>query len=336
MSNPATSQILIALAGNPNTGKTSLFNRLTKSDQRVGNYPGITVDRHSGHFVLPEAGTVEALDIPGNYSLSARSVEEQIAIGALSGLPPYPAPDVVVLVVDATQLSRNLYLALQVIELGQPAVVALNMVDMLDGGGREVDVRALEHALGVPVVATNARAGSGLEELKVAIDGVLAKPSTGTPGARWAHEDPLLQADLQAVHKALPDTWKDGRPQREEAFAAWALLSLGDDDELRRVPEDLRAAVAHRRRLAAGSGRDIDEQLISSRYEWIDKHVAASTRKASRASAFSERVDSFLLHPVTGFAALILIMGFLFQTLFPWSGPVVWTGGRPAWIRARI
>ena len=328
MSNPATSPILIALAGNPNTGKTSLFNRLTKSDQRVGNYPGITVDRHSGHVVLPKAGTVEVLDIPGNYSLSARSAEEQIAIGALSGLPPYPAPDVVVLVVDATQLSRNLYLALQVIELGQPAVVALNMVDMLDGGGREVDVRALEHALGVPVVATNARAGSGLEELKVAIDGVLAQPATGTPGARWAHEDPLLQADLQAIHKALPETWKDGRPQREEAFAAWALLSLGDDDELQRVPEDLRTAVAHRRRLAAGSGRDIDEQLISSRYEWIDKHVAASTRKASRASVLSERMDAFLLHPVTGFAALILIMGFLFQTLFTWSGPLIdWVDG---------
>ena len=329
MSNLNEKPSLIALAGNPNTGKTSLFNRLTDTHQRVGNYPGITVDRHSGNFELPKAGKIEVLDIPGNYSLSARSAEEQIAIGALSGLPPYPTPDVVVLVVDATQLARNLYLALQVIELEQPAVVALNMVDMLDGEGRAVSPRALEQVLGVPVIATNAREGDGLEELKAALDRVLAQPKTGTPGARWAHEDPLLQADLQAVHQALPASWRDGRAHREEALAAWALLSLGDDDELQHVPDELREAVAHRRRLAAGSGRDIDEQLIAARYEWIDRHVAAATRIPSRASAWSERVDALLLHPVVGFAALILIMGFLFQTLFTWSGPLIdWIDGR--------
>ncbi|MDE0913653.1 MAG: ferrous iron transport protein B [Planctomycetota bacterium] len=337
MSNPNEGLSLIALAGNPNTGKTSLFNRLTDTHERVGNYPGITVDRHTGHFELPEAGMVEVLDIPGNYSLSARSAEEQIAIGALSGLPPYPVPDVVVLVVDATQLTRNLYLALQVIELEQPAVVALNMVDMLDGEGREVDPQALEKALGVPVIATNARDGKGLDQLKAAIDRILAQPKKGTPGARWAHEDPLLQADLQAIHRALPESWKDGRTDREGALAAWALLSLGDDDELQRVPDELRAAVAHRRRLAAGSGRDIDEQLIAARYEWIDRHVAAATRNPTRASAWSERADAFLLHPVVGFAALILIMGFLFQTLFTWSEPLInWIdggfGSASAWI----
>ena len=337
MSNLNEGPSLIALAGNPNTGKTSLFNSLTDDHQRVGNYPGITVDRHSGHFELPKAGEVEVLDIPGNYSLSARSAEEQIAIGALSGLPPYLAPDVVVLVVDASQLARNLYLALQVIELEQPAVVALNMVDMLDGEGREVSPHALEQALGVPVVAINAREGDGLEDLKAALDRVLAQPKKGTPGARWAHDDPLLQADLQAVQRSLPEPWKDGRPHREEALAAWALLSLGDDDELQRVPDDLRAAVAHRRRLAAGSGRDIDEQLISARYEWIDKHVAAATRHPNRSSAWSERADALLLHPVVGFAALIFIMGFLFQTLFSWSGPLIdWIdsgfGGVSAWI----
>ena len=328
MSESTSRLSLVALAGNPNTGKTSLFNQLTGSDQRVGNYPGITVDRHSGQVVLPKAGKVEVLDIPGNYSLSARSAEEQIAIGALAGLGPHTAPDLVVLVVDASQLSRNLYLVLQVIELEQPAVVALNMVDMLDGDGRKVNARALEQALGVPVVPTNARAGTGVSELKGAIDRVLASPAKGTPGARWAHEDPLLQADLQAVVQALPDTWKDGRAPRELAFAAWALLSLDEDDELRGVPDSLREAVAHRRRLAAGSGRDVDLELIASRYEWIDRHVAAAMRKPSSASAWSERVDGFLLHPMAGFAALILIMGFLFQTLFTWSEPLInWIDG---------
>ena len=125
---------LIAVAGNPNTGKTTLFNRLTGASLKVANYPGITVDRFVGRTRLPAAGEVRLVDVPGTYSLSARSSEEQIAIASICGMGANERPDLVLLVVDATQLTRNLYLALQVIETDVPVVVALNMVDMLPGG----------------------------------------------------------------------------------------------------------------------------------------------------------------------------------------------------------
>ncbi len=153
---------LVAIAGNPNTGKTSVFNRLTGGNARVGNYPGVTVDRVSGTVRL-EDRSVSLLDVPGAYSISARTAEEQIAIDALLGLQGQPAVDSVVVCVDASQLQRNLYLLLQLQELGLPLLVALTMVDELD------DVAALPEqvsdALGCPVVAVNGRTGEGLSEL---------------------------------------------------------------------------------------------------------------------------------------------------------------------------
>ncbi|MDE0897115.1 MAG: 50S ribosome-binding GTPase, partial [Planctomycetota bacterium] len=132
---------LIALAGNPNTGKTTLFNQLTGSTGKVGNYPGITVDRHIGKVELPKRGTARLMDVPGTYSLAARSEEERVAIEVIAGLSENPndRPDAVLVVVDATQLNRNLYLVLQVLELDIPTVVALTMVDVLESKGERVD-----------------------------------------------------------------------------------------------------------------------------------------------------------------------------------------------------
>lgn len=149
----------VAIAGNPNTGKTTLFNRLTGLSAKVGNYPGVTVESESGEVKLARSGTITLVDVPGTYSLTARSAEEQIAIQAICGLHPLERPDAVVLVVDATQLTRNLYLALQVIETDIPLVVALNMVDMLGELGVQIDAAALERELGVRVVAVSAQHG---------------------------------------------------------------------------------------------------------------------------------------------------------------------------------
>ena len=163
----------VALAGNPNTGKSTLFNQLTGQGAKVGNYPGVTVDRHFGSMRLPGAGQVELLDVPGTYSLSARSEEEQLAIRAVAGMHPLERPDVVLIVVDATQLVRNLYLTLQILELGIPAVVALNMSDLVAKAGHEIDREALERELGVPVVFIVASKRTGLDDLHRALDDVL-------------------------------------------------------------------------------------------------------------------------------------------------------------------
>ena len=161
---PIPGDIVVAIAGNPNTGKSSIFNSLTGSSQHVGNWPGKTVSRAYGSF---EHGStaVQIVDLPGTYSLNASSPEEQIARDYLiSG-----QPDVVAIVVDASNLERNLYLAVQILEIGVPALVVLNMVDVVESQGTNVDVNALSEHLGVTVVPTVARKRQGLDGLKDAL-----------------------------------------------------------------------------------------------------------------------------------------------------------------------
>ena len=153
---------LVTVCGNANTGKTSIFNRLTGRNQKVANYPGVTVEKVEAQIELDAKHTAVVCDVPGTCSLSARSAEEQLAILAIAGIPPLEPPDLAVVVVDATQLSRNLYLVLQIIEVGAPAIVALNMVDLLEREGLEIDVAAMERELGIPVVPLCGLTGAGI------------------------------------------------------------------------------------------------------------------------------------------------------------------------------
>ena len=160
----------IALAGNPNSGKTTLFNVLTGSSQHVGNWPGKTVEKRSGRFSSHDT-TFEVVDLPGTYSLAAVSPEESLARDYLLE----QTPDVVVLVVDAANPERNLYLTVQVLELGIPAVVALNMADLAEARGLRIDHELLEKRLGVPVIRTIARRRKGIEDLTGALVAVAAE-----------------------------------------------------------------------------------------------------------------------------------------------------------------
>ncbi len=319
-----TASPLLAIAGNPNVGKTSIFNRLTGQDLKVTNYPGVTVERQEGRMKLAGAGVVSVLDIPGTYSLSGRSAEEQIAIQAIAGIGEYSPPDLILLVVDATQLSRNLYLVLQVLELGVPAVAALTMVDSLGRRQQRVDVVALEEILGIPVVPVVGHKGTGIDDLRAAIDRVIADPSVGTPGWRWRPEHPMLLEDIDQVAARIPSTWCNGSQERRWALGLWALLSLEDDDELQNVSADLRAAVTVRRQLAEEQGREIEAEVIRGRYEWIDSEAArAVISTAERTVSRTERIDSVLLHPALGFVIFLVTMGLIFQSLFSWADPAI-------------
>src|SRR6266576_2026540 len=148
-----TGTLTVALAGNPNSGKTTIFNALTGLRQKVANYPGVTVEKKTGRCKLEDGRWVNVIDLPGTYSLISRSPDEQVAMEVLRGLrKDTPAPDVVVVVVDASNLQRNLYLVSQLIELGKPLVVALNMIDVAERRGINVSASALSKDLGVPVV----------------------------------------------------------------------------------------------------------------------------------------------------------------------------------------
>lgn len=316
-SSTASKPRVVALAGNPNAGKTTLFNALTGARARTGNYPGITVDRRSGPWRVGELET-ELVDVPGTYSLTSRSPEEQVAVDVL--LPQGGAgPDAVVVVLDATTLGRHLYLAMQIVDAGCPTVLALNMMDEARAGGVEIDLDALNAALGVPVVPIVALKGEGLDALADAVEATLSEAVERSPEAVPAELEPAV-ASVEAV---LRDAYPDASPASVRARALWALLSLGED-ELADVPADLRRAVEEARRDALSDDLDPDLLIISSRYERIDGWMEHAVRASDRASRpWSERLDSVLTHPVLGGLAFAVVMFLLFEALFAWSDPLI-------------
>ena len=174
--NPAPPYVI--LTGNPNCGKTTLFNALTGLRAKVGNYAGVTVERKEGRLLgAPAGANIRVLDLPGTYSLSPNSLDEQISRDVLlNRLPELPPPGLIVVVVDASNLQRNLYYATQVIELGHPTLIALNMVDVAENNGQHIDEAKLAEALGVPVLPIVASTGRGVPELRAKIITTASEP----------------------------------------------------------------------------------------------------------------------------------------------------------------
>jgi ferrous iron transport protein B len=312
---------LIAIAGNPNTGKTTLFNQLTGSTGKVGNYPGITVDRHVGAIELPGAGTCRAMDVPGTYSLAARSEEERVAIEVIAGLSKKTAdrPDVILIVVDATQLNRNLYLVLQVLELDIPAVVALTMVDVLEAKDEHIDQAVLSKELGIAVVEVTAGTGRGLDELRSALQTALDGPS---PTPRWLPPADVAEM-LAPVSNALPAEW-NAKGARSTALSLWALLSIDETDEHIGIPDELRRAVDECRATSASLGREIEQEVIAGRYSWIDaRSNSFHPSGEGRVHQSTDKLDGLLLHPIAGFVVFLATMTVVFQALFSWSDPMI-------------
>ena len=322
------SRPLVVVVGNPNVGKTTLFNRLTGQNARVGNYPGITVERRVGTLRSSAGDVIELVDVPGAYSLSARSVEEQIAINSVLGFGSEPKPRLAVVVVDAGQLIRNLYLVLQLLELSVPVVIALNMIDEVTDN--PPDPAALSALLGVPCVSTDARHGKGMKALAEVIFEALAGPPRGRVDLRYPE---ALRRDADRVADALPKEWR-GSVERDRALAMWALTSIEPDDELTDMPEELRDRCLEVQQ-AAGD-RDLDREVIASRYAFLDAHadrLYGRTDRHPKKRASSDRVDKVLLHPVWGFAFFILLMLVLFQALFSWADPAIgWIEGGFEWL----
>lgn len=310
----------VLVVGNPNVGKTTLFNHLTRENARVGNYPGVTVERRSGRLVddarSQDGPAVEVVDVPGSYSLSARSVEEQIAIAAVLGLGENPKPDLAIVVVDAGQLVRNLYLVVQLIELRVPCVIALNMVDEVSHNPPVPE--AITALFGVPCVATNGRLGKGIPELVSTVRRCLEHPPLGSVEIRYPG---ALRADVDRVAEALPPSLR-GSVERDRALARWALNSIDEEDELVAVAPDLRERVLEVRREA--KDRDLDCEIIASRYAFLDERASSLFVRGTEARPsrpLSDRLDRILIHPVYGFAAFLLVMTILFQALFTWAEP---------------
>jgi ferrous iron transport protein B len=310
----------IVVVGNPNVGKTSLFNRLTGERARIGNYPGITVERREAKLELAPGRSVRVIDVPGAYSLAARSADEQIAVDSSLGLHGEEQPALALLVLDAGQLGRNLYLALQLLEAGVRVVFALNMIDEV--AGNPPSPARLARWLNVPCVATNARRGTGVDELKAALARALAEPPP--PPLKLDYPERLEQA-LARIAERLPSEWR-GSAARERALALWSLSSLEADDELRAIDATFRRGVLETRAELEDAGVDIDLEIARTRYAFVDAGVPQLFERSDLhppKPKISERIDRVLLHPVIGFAVFFGVMLLLFQALFSWSDPLI-------------
>jgi ferrous iron transport protein B len=321
----------VAVIGNPNTGKTTLFNALTGLSQKVGNYPGVTVERKRGRLALP-GGNVELVDLPGTYSLAARSLDEMIAVDVLlghhAGEPPV---DAVVAVVDAANLERNLFLISQLLEIGTPLVVGLNMMDGAARRGIAIDHRELALRLGVPVVPLRADRGEGLDALRETVDRVLAAPAA--PRApRIAYP-----AGLATALDRLTESVRFG-PNRQGPVRAELLRALVDSGgpAEQRLTKSLgdsgAAAIADARGVASVDGPLVGIES-ASRYAWAREMLSgAIVHPEVRRRTATERIDAVLTHRVLGVIVLILALTFVFQALYAGAAPFVagidWLFGR--------
>jgi ferrous iron transport protein B len=311
---------VILVAGNPNSGKSTLFNALTGAHVKVSNYPGVTVTRTTAVVQIPGFGPADLVDLPGTYSLSARSRDEQVAVDAVLGRVGR-RPDAVLIVVDATALARNLYFVTEVLETGAHVIVALNMVDEARESGIEIDLQRLAIRIGAPVVPIVARSGENLSGLLAALATALGAPRRLAPAvalpdaARYDVDEltTIVEREMHADHATA------------RAWATWVLLSVDDHapDDLAGIPPGVRAAARRITRESAEKGRNIDLEIIGARYQRVDAIVAETVQQRPRSKTWTDRVDGVLTHRVFGVVIFLAVMLALFQALFSWSEPVI-------------
>lgn len=320
---PVESARVVALAGNPNSGKTSVFNAITGSRQKTGNYAGVTIEKKEGCCYSKEGRKINVLDLPGLYSLTSGAPEERLAQAVLLGnQEDAPRPDLAVVVVDATNLERNLYLALQVKETGIPIIIALNMIDLARKHGFSINTKLMEKKLEVPVLDISAKTGEGIEELKKLIT---AEEITQCKARLWKMcnetEHVLEQArDLLTENKLANKQNADWIARR--ALFAGENIRPGDALHLR---EEFTALAT---KLPKDKEDLLDDEIIF-RYRRI-RLVYAETVQHSESgdSSKSELADKILLHKIAGPLIFAVIMGVMFQGVYTWSEvPMQWVEG---------
>ncbi len=320
----------VAIAGNPNCGKSTIFNALTGLRQRVGNYPGVTVERKEGTFYGSHGEQMTLLDLPGCYSLQARSPDEAVARDVLLGrVEGTPRPDVIICVVDASNLERNLYLAAQMLELQIPFILALNMVDMAEQAGIVIDPVALREKLGVPVIPMVASKGVGLVQLKQAVSQNPLPP----PGNR-APLPEAFENEARTLAEALPVSREVAHPE------ALLLLSLHDQALENLAGHDRKVVdltVAAQKRL-----RDADLDPISApveaRYAWI-QHLCSEAvhHPGTGGLTVSDKLDAVLTHWLWGWAAFLGAMALMFVCIFFVADvPMGWIEDGTSWLSEQI
>ncbi|HEY8936218.1 MAG TPA: ferrous iron transport protein B [Cyclobacteriaceae bacterium] len=295
----------IALIGNPNSGKSSLFNFLTGLNQKIGNFPGVTVDKRSGYCQLSPGHDAEIIDLPGIYSIYPRSIDESIVSEILLNKNAVEYPDKIVVIADATNLKRNLLLVTQIIDLGLPVILALNMMDLAVKAGISYDFNALSKQLGVPVVPINARKGVGLDELKKCIEQTSTSPS-------------------KSIFKIWSDAYvaiKDLRIHFDVISDYGAYLFLEQPQTLHFLSKENQQKIDDlRNRHGFFPGKFQGAETIQ-RYTFIQDLLNEVTLKTADLGwkKNSQKLDLILTHKVWGYLIFLGILFFIFQSIFAWA-----------------
>ncbi|MBI5766711.1 MAG: ferrous iron transport protein B [Verrucomicrobia bacterium] len=337
---PAASRLPVyALVGNPNCGKTTLFNALTGLKQKVGNYPGVTVEKKEGTTYSQHGQPITVIDLPGTYSLAARSPDEAVTRDVLLGRrADTPMPDRILCIVDATNLERNLYLVHQILDLGRPVIVVLNMMDLAVKAGLNLRIGRLEHELGVPVIPCEAVNQKGLIELRVAMSRLeipLSRHAWDVP-AKIAPAVAELQASLSSNDQKPPLIAR-----------AEALLLLTDRDSVRvsgSTPLHARTEDILRtwKKRWEGEGTDWAETLVKSRFAAIQRITNEVVQRAGETGPTkSDQIDAIVTHHVWGWFILGAILTVLFLSIFVLAEPPMnWIDDQFAaasdWIKAHM
>ena len=314
--------LTIALVGNPNSGKTTLFNALTGLRQKVGNYPGVTVERKEGTISLPSSDDPAAprnarvVDLPGLYSLTPHSPDEKIARDALLGyLPDLPRPQAIVNVVDASNLERNLFLTSQLLDLGVPLAIVLTMGDTAEKQGTFVDADALGSALGIPVRVVTDADKSGVQNLPELFARL---PQLPAPERRWWPPQEIAAA-VEAVALLLR---QEHHLPEDTAFAEAVLLLAQEsgrlyDEQAGRWSLAVRDMLTAERAKLTSAKTDVSRLVAESRYSAIARHVDKSERRETRnIVSVTEWIDRAALHPVWGYVIFAFLMFAVFQAMF--------------------
>jgi len=296
----------VALVGNPNTGKSTLFNVLTGLNQKIGNFPGVTVDKKTGFCDLPDGRRAEIIDLPGTYSLYPKSRDESIVFSVLADKANPLRPDLVVVILDASNLKRNLLLYTQVADLKLPVIVALNMMDLAKKSGITIDVNAFAQKLGVPVVPISARKIEGIDQLKSAIS--------------YANKV-ALQEDTIDVESLAPQLIAHISREIEVENPYYALQLAHQHETLKFLSPVQSDRIEELEQEFSFHSQKAQATETIARYSFINDLLYDTVTKNETAQEenISNKIDKILTHRVFGFVIFFAILIFIFQSIFAWS-----------------
>lgn len=317
----AVSEVSVALLGNPNSGKSSIFNQLTGLRQKVGNFPGVTVDKKVGKFILPSHTTIQLIDFPGTYSFYPNSQDERIVVQTMIHPTDTNYPDAIIYVADGTKLEKHLLLFTQLMDLGLPCLLALNMSDVAEKEGIQLNLASLSKALQVPVVAVSGRTGAGLGQLKEALDTLLQQKNTSSSTFYTLSENE--QAIAGAVQQLFPQLNAYQALLQAHHYSWLPFLNENEKQQLETIVTDHGFVSLH---------HQVEETM--RRFDRFTPMVAKAIRRQKEGpSRLTESLDRVFTHNFFGPLIFFALMLLVFQAIYAWATyPMDWIEGLFGWM----